>query len=1355
MPESVRDQIDKLHTSIAGLEAQRGILGDQVVGPALAALREQLAALEADLALEATSRAAPLDGERRLVTILFTDIVGSTSIAERLDPEEWKEIVSDAHRIVSRAVDKYQGTVAQLLGDGVLAFFGAPVTHEDDPVRAVRAALDIQSAIADWARTLAGYVDNFQMRVGINTGTVVVGKVGGDLRMEYLAIGDSVNLAARLQSAAAPGKVLISESTARLVRSSIELESLGEIAVKGKAEPVPAYQVVEAKAGAGRGRGVEGLISPLVGRESDLALLREALSRLVEGQGQIVAVIGEAGIGKSRLVEEIRHGSFDSVPNSGTLPQNARDRLLRMAPERSPGHGEPAGRRPEGSGHPERNTTLGGVQSKDAASSHLRVSASEPRWLEARSLSYGQSLPFWGITQLLKADLGLADGDPEPKMRANLRRRLTALFGLSTSLTPGSPGAQILPYLAHLLGITLEGESAERLRGLDGETLKRQTMLSISDYVARLAQEQPTVLVFEDLHWADPSTLELLDLLFALTDRVPAMLLLVFRPERDRGAWRLKLKAETEFAHRYTEINLQPLSLEDSNELVDNLLDVADLPGPIRKIILARSEGVPFYLEEIIRSLIEQGAIVHAGDGWHATTEMANVSIPETLQELLLARIDRLEEDTRRTLQLASVIGRSFLYRLLQAVAEADKRLDENLARLQRVDLVREKTRRPELEYIFKHSLTHEAAYHSLLLERRKEFHRRVGGALEQLFADRKEEFYGLLAHHFDLGGEHDKAVDYLILAGDEARHEDASEEATGYYRRAVELLTQVGEEARAARTWLKLGLVYHSNFQFDAAHQANEAAFALQRKARGVSRDIPAAAGQHGQGSEKIVLRYFAPYAVARVDPGLANWGSELMFASTLFAGLAEWDEESNVLPHVARSWEVLDRGTRYLIHLRDDVRWTDGTSVTSGDFEWAWKRNLAPGTASPTAPLLDPVAGARDYREGRSVDPNTIGVRAIDALTLEVLLSSPVAYFPYLLAQPVTFPLHRASLERYGTEWWKPEHIVSNGPFRLLELDLGKGAVFERNPGYFGEFRGNVERVELFNRHDETRVLREFLEGKTDVAVFAAAQREPLAGLNAVPPSERTHLSMIRTVFMLLSPLHPPLDDLRVRRALIQALDRSRFSETAWGPQTPPARGGLVPPGLPGHSPELGPGYDLEAARRLLAEAGYPKGKGFPRLGGTVAPVFHMYAEELARQWREGLGVELSYRVFGPGQEPAGIDAHFLMWGWVADYPDPDNFLRQSIAYSLLCGSGWRDERYDELVAEAARTPDRKRRMAMYREADRIWVQEQALVVPLLYDSDWIGLFKPWVKGPSISQMHAPFKDFTIESGRSAGVG
>ena len=1220
----------------------------------LAALRE---AAPPELQDKIRSASSKIEGERKPVTILFTDIVGSTAIAEKLDPEEWEEIVSYAHRRVSQAVYCYEGTIAQLLGDGVLAFFGAPVTHEDDPVRAVRAALDIQNDIAEYARTLKGYLDNFQMRIGINTGLVVVTSVGSDLHMEYLAIGDAVNLAARLQSAAQPGKILLSENTARLVKAAFDLQSLGEITVKGRAQKVHIYEVVERKEKTESLRGFEELVSPLVGRENELASLRVALDALLAAHGQIVSVIGEAGIGKSRLVEEARKLVMIDVVGEKSRP-------------------------------------------------HYNL-----HWIEGRALSYGQTLSFWTVTQMIKDDLGLSDGDPEPKMRAVLRRRLKELFGERVG--------DVLPYLANLLGVKMEVELSERIRILDGETLKRQTLSSITRYFEQIAKEQPTVLVLEDLHWTDPSSLEALKQLFPLTDRVPLLLLLLYRPERDLPSWGIKIHLETDYAHRYTEIILQPLTHDEQNQLVDNLLAVPDLPEARRGLILARAEGNPFYLEEIVRNLIEQGGFVREGGQWRTASELVHMTIPDTLQGVLLARIDRLQEDVRRTLQLASVIGKSFLYRLLEAIAEAEQELDRHLSQLQRVDLVREKSRIPELEHMFKHSLTQEATYNSLLIERRKEFHRRVGEALETLFPERKEEFLGLLAHHFDAAGEWEKAIAYLVQAGDRARLTDEHTEAIVFYQRACQILSELGDEIEADRVWLKLGMVYHTNFQFEAAHQAYKKAFLLQQKSKPL--------GQPNISSPLKVLRVCSLFPHVSLDPGRGNWIQDFRVQANLFSPLVEIDGELNVVPNVAHSWEVLEGGKRYLFHLRDDVFWTDGSPVTALDFEWAWKRNLTPEFESDTAPYLFDVVGARDYHEGRTPDPSRVGVHALDNQILEVSLVEPVACFPYKLSLPVTYPLPKSVIQRYGDSWWEAGKMVSNGAFKLVEFDAQSGGAMEHNPDFHGDFPGNLHRVEWTIPQDLSEKLRMYRENRTDLVYLHGY--EPITEF---PPLEKIDVKMISMMCLQFGVHSPPLNDLRVRKALILALDKQKLS-SQYGFDS--SMGGLIPPNMPGHSPDIGQDFNIESARQLLAEAGYPGGHGFPVLTGWYPYSDLKITAEITRQWQENLGIETAFEEINPLQlgnlRNQGVKYSFMIMGWVADYPDPDCILGQVDMLDWLHYGGWQDDEYDRLVENAARASDREKRMAMYRQADRFLTNEKVLISPLSYTiGNNFALCKPWVK-------------------------
>ena len=993
----------------------------------------------------------------------------------------------------------------------------------------------------------------------------------------------------------------------------------------------------------------------LVGRQEQLDRLLKTINGLDEGRGGVVFVLGEAGIGKSRLVEEAR-------------ALNAGGRI---------------------------------------------------RWLEGRSLSYGGSLSYWAVTQMMLSDLGLSDGDPVPKMRVALRQRAGRLFG--------DGGASVLPYLEQLLGMRFEDDSQNLLAGLDSETLRHQTLSAVWAYFKAAAELEPIVLLFEDLHWADPSSLAVLEKLFELTDRAPLLLMCLMRADREHKSWNLKFLAQSDYAHRFTEIQLEPLTEEMSNQLVGNLLAEAELPADVRSLLLERSDGNPFYLEEVIRSLIDRGALAEEGGRWTAAREIHMTEIPDTLQGVLLARIDRLEEDVRRTLQLASVIGRSFLYRLLEAISEAERELDFHLTQLQRLDLVREKERYPELEYIFKHSLTQEAAYSSILMDRRRDFHRKIALALESLFEDRQDEYLGLLAYHFDQGGDSEKAVPYLIRAGDRARLGDAQQEAAQFYERAVELLEKRGSYELAAETYLKLGMVYHVDFRFADAHRANEAAFRLQREHRetneGPISDLPE------QDADLKFVGGLSSLDVTTLDPGNLTQGDEGVVIQDLFAGIAELQPDLNVIPRGASSWEVFDEGLRYVIHLRDDVYWTNGTPVTAADYEWAWKRNLRLSDRDYPASMLDDIEGARDFRLKVTDDLGAVGVRALDQWTLEVRLEKAVAYFPYLLAMPITFPQPRQVVERVGGDWWLPENLVGNGPYRLLEFEPGKKAAYERNPGYSGALpKAAPTQVEWLTIGDDQEREALFRQGRLDYGDFIRHRiQDTNLFAQEIPDPGYLHLS-----FLVFAPVYP-LDDIRVRQALIYAIDPKYMNQARSGFG---ARGGVVPPGMAGHSPGISLPYDPTLARRLLHEAGYPEGEDFPRISGRMF-LSEDAGTRISTCWREVLGIDIDFNPGTSYEWDLAIDLIYCH-GWFADYPDPDNFLRQISIFDFLRSHGWQDTYFDDLVSQAAETPDRAKRMAMYRKADRYITAELALVKPLGYGlRARVFLQQPWVQDMRFSPL------------------
>ncbi len=1222
------------------------------------------------------------EGERKPVTILFADIAGSTSIAEKLDPEEWKEVVQGAHRRVSAAVERYGGMVAQYLGDGALAFFGAPVTHEDDPERAVRAALDLQTKMRDYRHELAGLVEDFQVRVGIHAGEVVLGEVGQGAHTEYLAIGDAVNVAARLQSAAEPGGILISTQVQRGVAHAFELEGVGELELKGKTEKIATYRVVGAKAQPEVARGLPGTQSSFVGRELELERLGSALVGLLEGQGGIVAVLGEAGIGKTRLVEEARR-RFSTHPSSV------------------------AGYSPE-----------------------------EVRWLEGRALSYGGALSNWVITQLLLDDLGLADGAPEVRIKVALRKRVEALFG--------DEADDHWPYLAHLFELSLDNEDRTVLQNMDSESRRYQTRVVLRRYFEKAAGVQPLVIALEDLHWADPSSMEVLEELLGLLDRVPLLLVMLMRVDHDHGSWALTNKARTDYPHRYEEIHLHRLLAVDSTALIAELLGQDPIPDGLEALIQSRAEGNPLYVEEVIRHLKENGLLVQETDGWILTRKVETIGIPETLQGVLLARIDRLEAGVRETLQLASVIGRSFLYRILEAISLAEAELDSHLTELQRSELVREKARLPELEYIFKHALTQEAAYSSLLVERRKAFHKRVGEAIESIFEDRREEYLGLLAHHFERAGIQQKAASYLDLAGDRARLDDAFQEADDFYGREIEMLFQTGDEEKLAYTWMKRALVYHQLSAFNQAHQAYSVAFDLLEKTAGekAAHSIRASEGKR----EKAVLNIPITEGFVKLNLGEMNYQWESQMFRDIFAGLVEIDADLNIIPHVAKSWEILDEGKRYIFHLRDDVFWSDGEQVTAEDFIWTWFYRFSPKQDDKRNIWFKDIVGLEEYRSGSLEKKDEVGFRALDPYTIELLLKRPSSYILYLMSTPLGYPWPRRAIKKHADEWWKPPHVVSNGAFLFKELD-DQGIVIERNPKYFQAVGGNLDVIRWEGYKSEEAIKQSYHEDKCDMIL---GPRMPMFVHKTIAPNE-LHLSppILETDLLVLNSTRPPTDRLEVRQAIAHAVRRTTFVlEYKGSPPALAATGGIIPPGMPGHSPGLALEHDLARAQDYISQARKRRKGATESLllsgGSDIWDWLGMFRVEL----EQDLGLKATLHKMEARSEMFEINSNIQFISWSADFPAPVNFLVHCAANFLKDITSWFDEQFEGLVSDASAELDHKNRMALYRAADRYLVHDQVLIIPLGYGGSQPSLVKPWITNFHRDALYFyRLKDLTID--------
>ena len=691
-----------------------------------------------------------MQGERRVITLLFCDVTGSTAMAEQLDAEEWAEIMNEAFQYMIAPIYTYEGTVARLMGDALLAFFGAPIAHEDDPQRAVLAGLDIVTGIERFTAEIREmYGMDFNVRVGINTGPVVVGEIGADLAIEYSALGDAVNLAARMEQTAVPGTVQIAEDTFHLVEPFFDITPLGPIEVKGKEQPVKAYRIDSLAAQQGSLRGLDGLTSPLVGRAGELAALHEAVETVRNGRGQVLFLVGEAGLGKSRLIDELHTHWL-------------------------------ATRRPTEDGW--------------------------THWERTNAVSFASGRPYGMIKQQLRRAGSINDSDTRDQARGKLAH--------AVSIYPADLQARLNLLFAILLGLADEQPGLQP----EGDDFRRELFEGMREANRLRAGGQPTLLVADDLHWGDPASVAELEHLLQLADENPILFIVVMRPEQASPAWAMKERAAARCGDRFTEIQLHPLSEEESADLVERLLPVEDMPEAVRRMILQRTDGNPFFIEEVIRALMDSGALQQDGHTlrWNPALGAAPITIPGNVQALLAARIDRLEKEARQTLQLASVIGRTFYRRVLDTISETGAALDEQLSELEALALIREAAHLPELEYTFRHALTRDAAYHTILRRRRRQFHRRVGEAIETLFPNRLEEEAHRLAGHFQEALVFDKAQHYYTMAGDHALRLSAKTEAIEHYTRALAITREHGSSEQCARLYGRLGHALEVSGRYD-----------------------------------------------------------------------------------------------------------------------------------------------------------------------------------------------------------------------------------------------------------------------------------------------------------------------------------------------------------------------------------------------------------------------------------------------------------------------------------------------------------------------------------------------------------
>ncbi len=1055
-----------------------------------------------------------------------------------------------------------------------------------------------------------------------------------------------------------------------------------------------------------------------VARERELARLDEHLVAALEGQGQVVFVTGEAGRGKTALLTEFARRAQEA--HAGLIVASGNCNAYS-------GAGDPY--------LPFRDVL--GMLSGDV----------ESRWA-AGTITQEHARRLWALMPYtLQA---LVDDGPD------LIDVLIPSSGLATRIATSAPG--IASWQKRLK------ELRQRAKAERGDLEQRQLFEQYTQVLHTLATRGPLLVLLDDLQWADTTSI---NLLFHMGRRLAGGRILIVGAYRgsEVACGRPSIATETpqphplepvvnEFKRHFgdIEIDLGQIPPAESRAFVDTLLDSEPnrLDDAFRAALIRQTKGHPLFTIELLRDMQERGDLVQDDEGcWIEVPPLDWDALPTRVEAVIKQRLGRLDGALRDILSVASVQGETFTAQIVARLQDLSERqllhrLSQELQ--QRHRLVRDQGEvmagnKRLSRYQFGHVLVQQYLYDRLSPGERRLLHNEIAAILEELYAEHTDEITVQLARHYAEAGQGEKAVGFLHRAGDQARGLYAHQEAIDHYQRALAILKETGQYEKAARTLMKLGLTYHTAFDFQGARQAYEEGFALWQRAGEMGPAVLPAPAPHA-----LRLDRFPP--PAGLDPTTKALDAfSHCVIKELFSGLVELSPEMGVIPDVAQSWELLEGGRRYVFHLRHDVRWSDGAPVTAGDFEYAWERVLDPAAGQGWAKLLYDVKGARTFHQGNASDPDSVGVRALDEFTLEVELEEPAGYFLYLLSG-LSFPVPRHTIEAHGEAWTAVGNIVTNGPFRLEAWQPGESISLVRNPAYHRRFTGNVERVELCTLPEWSARLALYETNRLDVLSLyrlPPAQRERVRQRYG---GEYVSIPELTTFYIGFDVSRPPFDDPRVRRAFVLAADRARLADVALGGYGFPATGGFVPPGIPGHSVGIGLPYDPEQARQLLAQAGYPGGQGFPEVDALAPEIGVVWVAYLQAEWRASLGVDIPWETMEWSLFLDKLERetpHLLASGFGADYLDPDSFLRTG---NVLRPTQWRNEAYDSLVEKARHLTIQGERMELYRQAERILVEEAPLM-PLAYRR--LGLLvKPWVRKYPTSPMGSDYwfgKDVVIE--------
>jgi ABC-type oligopeptide transport system substrate-binding subunit/DNA-binding SARP family transcriptional activator len=1047
-----------------------------------------------------------------------------------------------------------------------------------------------------------------------------------------------------------------------------------------------------------------------VAREPQLAFLEERLVRALEGKGGVAWVSGEAGSGKTALLQAFirqaleTHADLLAVSSSCTAFTGIGDPYLPF------------------------REVLG-----------MLAGDLETQWTIG-TISHQQARRLWRALPLTI----------EALVKHGLR--LVQTFLDSTMLL--SRAAAVLPSgnvcLEQLYRIG-QGEITS-----SGDFGQQQLFDQYTRVLRSISSNRSLLIVLDDLQWTDSGSI---NLLFHLGRRIAdcrVFILGAFRPEEiapgRRGERHPLEPVLNEFQRTYgnTAVDLDQLDHLERRRFLNAYLESEPnrLDAGFRQALYDLTGGQPLFTIETMRGLQERGGIFRDQAGyWIAAPDLIWNELPAQVEGVLRERVARLRPDLQELLSIASVEGDTFTVQVLEKILNIPSRelsslISQDLAKRHR--LVREKGEDrigPQYldRYELNHALIREFLYDQLSSGERRLLHKEVAQALEELYQESSVEISSQLAHHYGKAGLGERAVDYLLQAGDQAWSLFAYEEAIVHYSKALVFLKEQESYERVSRTLMRLGLAYHNLFEFEKAYQAFDDGNAIWQRTWKSERNKPRPKTQ--------TLRIASPLRWSALDPALEFSEPFYSLLGQIFPSLVELTPELDIIPSAAHTWEVLEGGHKYIFHLREDIYWSDGVQLSARDFEFTWKRILAPMIGSKDAGLFYAIRGAKNYQQAKVLDPELIGIRVVGDFTLVVELEHPASHFPYVLGITCALPCHK--VEDFGSAWAEPANIVTCGPFKIESWDYGKSAILVRNPNYFGESTGNLSRVELVGVVEPSEALELYEVGALDTVRFRTLQVRKGKGINQLYPGELLSYPVLATNFIAVQVSRRPFDNSQIRRAFAKTIDRRSLANLVLEGNVLSATGGFVPPGMPGYSPGIGISFDVKKAQEYLAQSGFPNGRGFPRVSLLAGPNIDVRVTDFLReQWQKHLNVEIQVSTGEDDRSYIDVvhdrDYDLTLNGWLADYPDPSNYLDPDFA--LMQFSGWQTDIYRRIVEEAQRCTSPVERMNLYSKADRMLVTEAA-IIPVFYPRSF-RLLKPWIRRFPISSMWDYYwKDVVID--------